>query len=137
MDTPTTHSSPPLRAWQVWLGGIASLILTVGMARFAYTPMLPVMQAEAGLSITAGGWLATLNYVGYMLGALLVARIESPLWRHRLYSAGLWLAVLGTAGMALSDHVIWWALIRFLGGISGAAGMLLGTGLVLNWLMKC
>lgn len=136
MDTPTTHSSPQLRAWQVWLGGIASLILTVGMARFAYTPMLPVMQAEAGLSITAGGWLATLNYVGYMLGALLVARIESPLWRHRLYSAGLWLAVLGTAGMALSDHVIWWALIRFLGGISGAAGMLLGTGLVLNWLMK-
>jgi len=136
MQTAAVSERPPLLAWQVWLGGIASLILTVGMARFAYTPMLPVMQTQADLSITAGGWLATLNYIGYMAGALLVARIESPRLRHRLYGAGLWLAVVGTVGMAFSDHVAWWALVRFAGGVSGAAGMLLGTGLVLNWLMK-
>ena len=136
MQTAVVSERPPLLAWQVWLGGIASLILTVGMARFAYTPMLPVMQTQVDLSITAGGWLATLNYIGYLVGALLVARIESPRLRHRLYGAGLWLAVVGTVGMAFSEHVAWWALVRFAGGVSGAAGMLLGTGLVLNWLMK-
>ncbi len=76
MQTAVVSERPPLLAWQVWLGGIASLILTVGMARFAYTPMLPVMQTQVDLSITAGGWLATLNYIGYLVGALLVARIS-------------------------------------------------------------
>ena len=46
-----------------------ALILTVGLARFAYTPMLPIMRAQAGLSDLAGGWLATFNYVGYISGA--------------------------------------------------------------------
>ncbi|MGB4409052.1 MAG: YbfB/YjiJ family MFS transporter [Burkholderiaceae bacterium] len=136
MMAANTPPTADLHPWQVWLGGLASLILTIGMARFADTPMLPVMQMDAGLSIPGGGWLATANYVGYMAGALLVARIENPVWRHRLYGWGLWLAVIGTVGMALSNHVLWWALVRFLGGLAGAAGMLLGTGLVMNWLIK-
>ena len=100
MMAANTPPTADLHPWQVWLGGLASLILTIGMARFAYTPMLPVMQMDAGLSIPGGGWLATANYVGYMAGALLVARIENPVWRHRLYGWGLWLAVIGTVGMA-------------------------------------
>ncbi len=53
-----------LRPWQVMLGGICTLVLTIGIARFAYTPLLPLMQAQAGLSDAAGGWLATANYLG-------------------------------------------------------------------------
>lgn len=60
------------------LAGIGALILTVGLARFAYTPLLPVMQAEAGLTALAGGWLATFNYAGYISGALLAATISDP-----------------------------------------------------------
>jgi hypothetical protein len=48
--------------WKVLLAGICSLILTVGLARFAYTPLLPVMRAETWLTEVAGGWLATFNY---------------------------------------------------------------------------
>ena len=131
---PTLTST--LKPWQVWLGGMASLVLTLGLARLAYTPLLVVMQAEAGLSVQGGGWLASVNYLGYMSGALLVAYVDHPLWRHRLYRWGLWLGVVGTAGMALFADMGWWALVRYLGGLSGAAGMLLGTGLILSWMTR-
>ena len=132
----TASNSGPLQAWQVTTGGICGLVLTIGLARFAYTPLLPLMQAQAGLSDLAGGWLAATNYAGYMSGALLAAWVDDARLRHRLYSAGLCASLLITALMGLSDNLWLWALSRYLGGLCGAAGMLLGSGLVLNWLMR-
>lgn len=128
--------SPPLQAWQVLLGGVCALVLTIGLARFAYTPLLPQMHAQAGLGVADGGLLAAINYAGYMSGALLAAWIESPAWRRRLYSWGLPLALLVTALMGWSSSFGLWALSRYVGGLCGAAGMLLGSGLVLGWLMR-
>ena len=130
-----THTCS-LQAWQVTTGGICGLVLTIGLARFAYTPLLPLMQAQAGLSDLAGGWLAATNYMGYMSGALLAAWVDDARLRHRLYSAGLCLSLLITALMGMSGNLWLWALSRYLGGLCGAAGMLLGSGLVLNWLMR-
>ncbi|NCT82914.1 MAG: YbfB/YjiJ family MFS transporter [Comamonadaceae bacterium] len=130
--------SPPsqLQPWQVLLGGICALVLTIGLARFAYTPLLPQMQAQAGLGLADGGLLAAINYAGYMSGALLAAWIESPRWRQRLYSWGLPLALLVTALMGWGSSFGPWALSRYVGGLCGAAGMLLGSGLVQGWLMR-
>jgi len=37
--------------------GICSLMVVLGVARFAYTPLLPLMQAQAGLGVeAAAGW---------------------------------------------------------------------------------
>jgi len=127
---------PELQPWQVTVGGICSLVLTLGLARFAYTPLLPAMQAQTGLSDAAAGALAAINYAGYMSGALLASWIDAPAWRHRLYLWGLWLAVASTAAMGLTTAWPLWALLRYLGGLCGAAGMLLGSGLVLGWLMR-
>lgn len=128
--------APSLQAWQVLLGGVCALVLTIGLARFAYTPLLPQMHAQAGLGVADGGLLAAINYAGYMSGALLAAWIESPAWRRRLYSWGLPLALLVTALMGWSSSFGLWALSRYVGGLCGAAGMLLGSGLVLGWLMR-
>ncbi len=125
-----------LQAWQVLLGGICALVLTIGLARFAYTPLLPQMHAQAGLGVADGGLLAAINYAGYMSGALLAAWIENPLWRQRLYVLGLPLALFITALMGWSTSFPVWALSRYLGGLCGAAGMLLGSGLVQGWLMR-
>ncbi len=129
-------SRPELLPWQVISGGICGLILTIGLARFAYTPLLPVMQAQTGLGDAAAGALAAINYAGYMSGALAVAWLDDVRWRHRFYSMGLWLALLTTAAMGLSAWWPAWALWRYLGGLCGASGMLLGSGLVLGWLMQ-
>lgn len=126
----------PLKAWQVLTGGICGLVLTIGLARFAFTPLLPTMQMQTGLTDTAAGGLAAINYAGYITGALAVAWIDDVRWRHRLYSMGLWVALLTTAAMALSDAMPVWALSRYIGGLCGATGMLLGSGLVLGWLMR-
>lgn len=125
-----------LQAWQVISGGIAGLVLSIGLARFAYTPMLPLMQSQAGLSDAMAGALAAINYAGYMSGALLAAWIDDPQWRQRLYSHGLWLSLVSCFLMALAPNVWLWSLARYLGGLCGAAGMLLGSGLVLGWLMR-
>ena len=48
----------------------AVLAAAMGIGRFAYTPILPLMTAQAGLTAKAGATLATANYVGYLAGAL-------------------------------------------------------------------
>ncbi len=125
-----------MKAWQVTTGGVCGLVLTIGLARLAYTPLLPSLQAQTGLTDAGAGALAAVNYAGYMSGALAAAWIDDVRWRHRLYSMGLWMALLTTAAMALSAWMPAWALWRFIGGLCGATGMLLGSGLVLGWLMR-
>ena len=125
-----------LQPWQVIAGGMCGLVLTIGLARFAYTPLLPGMQAQTGLSDAAAGTLAAINYAGYMSGAMAAAWLEDVRWRHRLYSMGLWMALVTVAAMALTSSMPVWALVRYVGGLCGATGMLLGSGLVLGWLMR-
>ncbi|UAW97400.1 YbfB/YjiJ family MFS transporter [Halopseudomonas nanhaiensis] len=121
---------------KVILAGICALILTVGLARFAYTPMLPVMREGAGLSDLAGGWLATFNYLGYITGALIAATTGSLQRKFVLYRIGLVLGVVTTAAMGLTDNVYLWTLLRYFSGLSSTAGLLLASGLALNWLIR-
>lgn len=128
--------NPGTERLRVLLAGVFSLILTIGLARFAYTPLLPVMREQAGLSYLAGGWLAAANYGGYIAGALLAAVTGDMARKFVYYRWGLVAGVLSTAAMGLTDDVWLWALLRFIGGMSSSAGMLLASGLVLNWLMR-
>jgi MFS family permease len=129
-------SQKHLHPWQVITGGICGLVLTIGLARFAYTPLLPSLQTQTGLTDAAAGGLAAVNYAGYMSGALAATWIEDVRWRHWLYSAGLWMALVTVAAMALTTWMPAWALVRYVGGLCGATGMLLGSGLVLGWLIR-
>ncbi|PWV75315.1 YbfB/YjiJ family MFS transporter [Halomonas sp. A11-A] len=122
--------------YRVLLAGVFSQILCIGVARFAYTPLLPVMQQQTWLTDAQGGWLAALNYAGYMLGALLAASIHSIRLKDTLYRLTLVLAVLSTAGMALADSFWLWAAMRFVAGFSSSGAMLLASGLILHWLIS-
>lgn len=133
------HTRPMTLATQrlrVLCAGIFSLLLTLGVARFAYTPLLPLMQSQAGLGLADAGWLAAINYVGYLCGALLASLISDLRLKDRLYRWGILVAILSTLVMALSAELWVWALSRFVAGLSSAAGMLLGSALILNWLMR-
>lgn len=129
------HPAPaqPLGPVQVLAAGICALILTVGLARFAYTPLLPLMQSQAGLSSLAGGWLAAFNYMGYLSGALIAASAGQLQQKFHLYRIGLVLAVASTAAMGLTTDSVVMALLRYVSGVSSAAGMLIASGLVLSW----
>lgn len=121
---------------RVFVASISGLLLTMGIARFAYTPMLPLMQQQAGLGIVEGGTLAAINYSGYLCGTVIASFISDLHLKDRLYRYGLVLAIFSTALMATSDSFWGWAVSRFLAGFSTTCGLLIGTGLVLNWLIR-
>jgi MFS family permease len=120
----------------VLAAGVCSLILAGGIARFAYTPLLPMMQNQAGLGVAEGGWLAAINYIGYLSGAFAASRISDMVLKDRLYRIGMVVAVVSTLMMGLTTNIYIWAFSRLIAGMSTAAGMLLSAGLVLNWLMR-
>lgn len=122
--------------YYVLAAGVISLVLLLGIARFAYTPLIPIMQDQTILNDLSAGWLAAINYAGYMCGALIAASVSSLMLKDTLYRAGLVIAIVTTAGMALAENTMVWAIMRFLAGLSSAAGLLIASGLVLNWLMR-
>ncbi|WP_114786898.1 YbfB/YjiJ family MFS transporter [Vibrio tetraodonis] len=131
----TAETSQPnsLDIAKVTFGGICSLILTVGLARFSYTPMLPIMLKHSGLTTIQGGWLATLNYAGYMVGTLLISSMHNLRNKYNLHQLFLFLAVLSTTLMGVTSNEYGWGVLRFVSGISSVGGLLLASALILNW----
>src|SRR5690348_5526084 len=56
--------------WLVALRAGAALAAAMGVGRFVFTPILPLMEAQAGLARPAASLLATGNYLGYLAGAI-------------------------------------------------------------------
>ena len=121
---------------RVLFSGICTLIVTVGVARFAYTTLLPVMQQQTWLNEASGGWLATSIYLGYMCGVLLAASTNSLERKYRLLRLYLVLSVLTSVAMAWTDDLILWSVLRFIAGVCGSGGLILSSGLILKWLIK-
>ncbi|WP_426662250.1 YbfB/YjiJ family MFS transporter [Rhodanobacter aciditrophus] len=106
------------------LAGMTVLALALGIGRFLLTPLLPLMQADAGLSLVGGGWLASINNIGYLLGALLCTALALP--QRASLRSGLVLVALGTLGMGLAPSLAPWLLCRFVAGVAAAVLMVHG-----------
>ncbi len=65
--------------WAIALAGMVSLGVAMGIGRFAFTPILPMMLADGVLDLPAASWLASANYLGYLVGALL-CMLQPWLW---------------------------------------------------------
>lgn len=122
-----TSPATPSSKQGIALRGLVALAVAMGIGRFAFTPQLPVMQADLGLSLHAAGWLAGANYLGYLVGAVLAGR--SGACAARLMRWGLALVVAGTAAMAVSGPLVWWLAMRFIAG-AASAWVLVGTASV-------
>ncbi|MCC2596831.1 YbfB/YjiJ family MFS transporter [Pusillimonas sp. MFBS29] len=104
--------------------GFIALAVAMGIGRFAFTPLLPMMQDDAGLELAQGGWLASANYLGYLVGALAAGMLSySP---SSMLRGGLLLVVITTALMGLTDSWPGWLAWRFVAGVASAC-VLVGT----------
>jgi len=121
---------------RVLAASVIVVVITVGIARFSYTPMIPEMMEALGLSRSVVGMLAAVNYAGYLTGALLITRISDLDLKVKLYQLGLVVAVVSTVLMGYTTDVWLWFLLRFVSGLSTSTGMLLGAGLLMSWLIK-
>jgi MFS family permease len=105
------------------LACMVTLAVALGIGRFAFTPLLPLMLRGAAsgqphLDIQHGGWLASFNYAGYFVGAVACAtlRVEPS----RMVRAGLVATVLLTLAMGVASQFWVLALVRFIGGAVSA-----------------
>jgi predicted MFS family arabinose efflux permease len=103
---------------RIALAGLAALAVAMGIGRFAFTPILPMMQADAGLSMAAGGWLASANYFGYLVGAL--SAIGLRLRPATAIRAALLAIGLSTLAMGLEHDFFAWIVLRAIAGIASA-----------------
>jgi len=103
---------------RVALAALAALAVSQGIGRFAFTPILPMMQQDAGLSVAEGAWLASANYLGYLVGALWAVRLR--LSARAAIRTGLAVIGVSTLAMALRDGFLLWAVLRLLAGVASA-----------------
>ena len=105
-------------ATRVSLCGLAALAVAMGIGRFAFTPVLPMMQHDRGLTLAQGGWLASANYVGYLLGALYAVRAR--LRPAAAILASLVVIAACTLAAAFTDRLAVLLVLRLLPGIASA-----------------
>ncbi|MDP3857057.1 MAG: YbfB/YjiJ family MFS transporter [Stagnimonas sp.] len=149
MTATTEHASltqPPASptATQAVVAGLVALAVAMGIGRFAFTPLLPMMLADGVVNLDAASWLASANYLGYLIGALLctfqpllwrMLRITQPPNGPALVRGGLAATAVLTLGMALPAPSAWPAL-RFAAGIASALVFVFASGWCLAQLAR-
>jgi len=111
------HRSARNQAYLITGACCICLAIAMGIGRFAFTPLLPMMLHDGVVSLELGGWLATANYAGYVTGALACMVVPRKWAGSTIIRAGLAATILLTFGMALPLGE-WWLLLRFLSGVA-------------------
>jgi predicted MFS family arabinose efflux permease len=111
-------------------GGAVALAVAMGVGRFAYTPLLPVMERDAGLGVSMAGALASANLFGYLIGASLAMH---PITHRRRLAILRWSlagVILTTALMA--GPAMLWLPLRLVTGVCSGFVFVFASSIVLE-----
>ena len=104
----------------------------MGIGRFAYTPILPLMTAQAAITPQVAGQLATANYVGYLAGAL-AGTASSRLIRSAIAWRASLVVLVGTlAAMPFATNAIEWLGLRTVAGFTSAVVFVIAVNSMLD-----
>ncbi|MDG4900325.1 MFS transporter [Mesorhizobium sp. WSM3866] len=126
-------SPSPLR---LALAGMTALAVAMGIGRFVYTPILPGMMEELHLTPADAGWIASANYLGYLIGALAAAGGWAHGRERLLMFASLAASAVLAALMGLNETMAAFLAIRFLAGLASAFVMVFMSSIVFSHLAK-
>ncbi len=119
-----TPTSPWITVGQVG----AALAASMGIGRFVYTPVLPLMEAQAGLTPSAGAALATANYLGYLIGALAGIVLPGMMRSAATLRFSLLVLTLTLALMPVASNETFWGVLRFIAGVTSALVFVVAVG---------
>jgi predicted MFS family arabinose efflux permease len=120
------------RAIPTAIGGLLAIAAAIGIGRFVYTPILPPMIEALGLSKAHAGLIASANFLGYLIGALLAAMPTLPGSRRLWLLCALTVSSLTTAAMGLSGTIPPFLVLRFVGGAASAFVLIIASTVVLE-----
>jgi len=104
----------------ILVGGMIGMVISMGIGRFSYTPMIPIMQRDLEMSYRLAGWLAGVNYLGYLIGAIVYSFLPyKPRTRHVVIFSFV-LIIFTTAAMGCFVSALWWGSMRFISGVASA-----------------
>ena len=112
--------------------GMYCMAVVMGFGRFLFTATLPDIMIQLSLSTTIAGWLASINYIGYFIGALIAMFVPPRLTWHMLI---LWtiVSVITTILLVVPNMSLnLWYVIRLLSGIASGVTMILSSSLVIQ-----
>lgn len=124
-----------MKTARILTAGIAAMITAMGIARFSYTPMLNIMKGAGVLSVAQAGEIASINYLGYLVGSLffMFKKIESKLkWFYLLY----WVNGITLLLMCFTYNYLFWAGLRLISGFASAGMFILVSAVVLEQMAK-
>ncbi|MBU0809075.1 YbfB/YjiJ family MFS transporter [Pseudomonas sp. GWSMS-1] len=124
----------PRQIFLALFAGGAALVVVHALGRFAFTPLLPHFLADQLFSLEQGAQLASWNYLGYLLGALLALPLYTPARLRLALPLALLLNALLTLAQGFCDDILLLQGLRLANGISNGVVFVLAPALVLEWL---
>ncbi|MGH8779669.1 YbfB/YjiJ family MFS transporter [Paraburkholderia sp.] len=128
--TSGSHAQPADARWATVAAFCASLV-GIGLARFAYTPLLPAIIGAHWFDASMAAYLGAANLAGYLAGALLGRPIAARSNVVVTLRAMMVLATLAFVACAFPVTFSWFFVWRFLSGLAGGALMVLAAPTVL------
>ena len=122
-DTP----SPPYPAATILLLSLSATV-GLGIGRFAYSLVLPDMRDSLGWSYSAAGFMNTVNAAGYLLGALVTARLSRRFGLYPLLRAGTLACLVSLVACGLTANFALLSIARLVAGIGAALSFVTGCG---------
>ncbi|QOY54899.1 YbfB/YjiJ family MFS transporter [Candidatus Sulfurimonas marisnigri] len=114
----------------ILVAGIIAIVVGVGVARFAFTSLLPFML-EDFLSLTNAGIMASFNFAGYLSGAIFSIFIKDINTKVKYFRIGMVLSIITTLVLATTTNETLWIASRVIAGFGSAMVLIVGGALVM------
>jgi len=115
----------------ILIAGIFAVIIGLGVARFAFTSLLPPMLDDF-LTVTYAGILASVNFAGYLGGSIFSMFIKDINQKVILFRVGIVLAIFTTIILGTTTNETIWFISRILAGFAAAMAFVVGSAIVMT-----
>ncbi|ABQ28921.1 YbfB/YjiJ family MFS transporter [Acidiphilium cryptum] len=119
------------RAWMGIFSGFCASLVGIGMARFAYTPLLPAIIGAHWFQPSAAAYLGAANLAGYLAGALAGRPLATRMTAPSALRTMMFLATSSFFACAYPLGFSWFFVWRFCAGLAGGVLMVLAAPTVL------
>jgi len=113
------------------VAGFCAALVGLGLARFAYTPLLPAIIADHWFSASDAAYLGAANLAGYVGGALSAAQLARRIAAPAALRGLMLMTSASLLACAWPVDFAWFCAWRFVSGLTGGALMVLAAPTVL------